>query len=151
MLGYIGLALDWIGLYSFLIGAIAMAIFGLVRYYKKSTTLLDNIVFLGMILFFLAVHFLVFKPFLIDPRNDQLYLAEHGVTTKGCISSLEDTAVYRNGMPVLKMLMRYDFGDKAYETVVEQAIPYSVLSEVRVGRCFALLVDPDNPRRVILR
>lgn len=58
MLGYIGLALDWIGLYSFLIGAIAMAIFGLVRYYKKSTTLLDNIVFLGMILFFFGRAFL---------------------------------------------------------------------------------------------
>ncbi|WP_300648366.1 hypothetical protein [Paenalcaligenes sp.] len=150
MLGYVGAALNWIGLYGFLIGAIVMIIAGIVRYYKRKVSLLDNIAFLGMILFFLAVHFLVFKPFLIDPRKEQFYLAEHGVITRGCIGSLTDTSMYINGMPVLKMLMRYRFDDKAYETVVEQAIPYSILSEVRVGQCFALLVDPANPRRVVL-
>ncbi|GEN32031.1 hypothetical protein HNQ35_002431 [Cerasibacillus quisquiliarum] len=145
---YIKIVLDWIGAYLFLLGAIAVGILWLVMFLKKKNSLVDNLVWPAFTLVFLAAHFFGMKPFIIDQRNDHLYLAEHGVVTEGCIRSLEDTAVYVNGMPVLKIVMQYRFDGNDYETVIKQEIPYAILPEIRVGQCYALLVDPDDPKRV---
>lgn len=148
MLDYIKIVLNWVGAHSFLLGAIALAILGWVKFRKKESSLVDYVVLPAMTLIFLAIHFFAFKPFIIDQRNDHLYLAEHGVVTEGCIRSLEDTAVYVNGRPVLKIVMQYRFDGHDYETVIKQEIPYAILPEIRVGQCYALLVDPDDPKRV---
>lgn len=140
----------WIVMRLFLLGAIAVGILWLVMFLKKKTSLVDNLVWPVFTLVFLAAHFFGMKPFIIDPQNEYLYLEEHGVVTEGCILSLEDTAVYVNGMPVLKIVMQYRFDGNDYETVIQQEIPYATLSEIRVGQCYALLVDPDDPKRVTL-
>lgn len=148
MLDYIKIVLNWIGAYLFLLGAIAVGILWLVMFLKKKNSLVDNLVWPAFTLVFLAAHFFGMKPFIIDPQNDYLYLEEHGVVTEGCILSLEDTAVYVNGMPVLKIVMQYRFDGNDYETVIQQEIPYATLPEIQVGQCYALLVDPDDPERV---
>lgn len=148
MIENIGLLLVWLGARSYLLGGIAIAIFGWFHIRKNNHSVGS---YLGVAAFLtgsLAIHFFVFKPIFIDQPNQQRYLVQHGIETEGCVRSLQDTAMHVNRAPVLKITIEYRFDGKDYKTELKQAIPYAVLPELRVGRCFLLLVDPQDPARV---
>lgn len=153
MLGNLFTFIDWITVRIFLFGGIIVVV-GMVvewRRTKKSERSLGRPIALSLFAVgAFAIHFLFFQPLFIERGNERNYLVEHGVEARGCILYLQDTNIYINGRPVLRMGFEYQFKGERYEAELQQEIPFSILSEIRTGQCYPLLVDPEKPTRIIL-
>ena len=148
MLETISLVLVWVSTRAFLWIALGIAWFAWRQLRQAPPTLLGILLLPTLFISSLAIHFLISKPLFIDLPKQQQYLAEHGIPTKGCIYSVQDTSVYVNRMPMLKITLDYHFKGQDYRTELKQITPHSALAEIRRGECFLLLVDPEDPTSI---
>ena len=78
-------------------------------------------------------------------------LNKEGIPAQASIVSIEETSMYVNEVPVMRVNVKYAIEGKERTGEIKQPIPYHSLSSVQPGTLVPILVDPKDDAQFLLQ